>query len=152
MSKVITYKLDCDELGILDLPFGRDEDFEVRAEFEESGVAVWGDWAKVNIYELTEEILKQVPRTPLYEYLALLASVGYIFASYGQSDLMDKIIQRYLADADSEMIEAWSQCLAIGSTLDHYKPAKGAGYVLEEEGIIKDENYTLLLERYGPDY
>ncbi len=152
MSKVLTYKLDCGELGILDLPFGRDEDFEVRAEFQEGSVATWGDWANVNINELTEEILKQVPHIPLYEYLARLASTGYIFASYGQPDVMDKIIQRYLADADSEMIEAWSQCLAIGLDLDHYKPAKGAGYVLEEEGIIKDENYTLLLEKYGTAY
>lgn len=152
MSKVITYKLDCEEMGILDLPFGRDEDFEVRAEFQESGVATWGDWANININELTEEILKQVPRTPLYEYIARLVSTGYIFASYGQPDVMEKIVGLYLADADAEMIEAWARCLAIGSTLDHYKPATGAGYVLEEEGTIKDENYQLLLEKYGVAY
>lgn len=152
MSKTISYKLDCEELGVLNLPFGRDEDFEVRAEFQEGGVATCADWANININELTEEILKQVPRTSLYEYLARLASIGYIFASYGQPDVMEKIVERYLADADSEMISAWSQCLAIGSTLDHFKPATGAGYVLEEEGIIKDENYKLLLEKYGPSY
>lgn len=151
-NQPLMISFDCQEEGILVLPFGRDEDFEVHFYISENGVNYNGDWLPVNISDLAAEVMKQVPHEPLYERMAEVVSVGFLFASHGQPDVMEQVRKYCLEDASVEEIEAWKDCYAVGEKLDHFKPATGSGYALEMEDVIKDESYRLLMEKYGVDY
>ncbi len=151
-TKPLMISFDCQEEGILVLPFGRDEDFEVHFFITENGINYNGDWLPVNISDLAAEVMKQVPQGSLYERMADAVSVGFLFASHGQPDVMEQLRKYCLEDACVEEIEAWQQCHAVAEKLDHYKPASGSGYCLEDEDIIKDDSYRLLMEKYGVAY
>lgn len=151
-NKPVMISFDCQEEGILVLPFGRDEDFEVHFFITENGINYNGDWLPVNISDLAAEVMKQVPQGSLYERMADAVSVGFLFASHGQPDVMEQVRKYCLEDASVEEIEAWQQCYAVAEKLDHYKPASGSGYCLEDEDIIKDDSYRLLMEKYGVAY
>jgi catechol 2,3-dioxygenase-like lactoylglutathione lyase family enzyme len=151
-NQPLMISFDCQEEGVLALPFGRDEDFEAEFFITETGINYYGDWLPVNITDLTAELMKQVPHEPLYERMAEAVSIGFIFASYKQPDVMEQVRKYYLEDASAEEIEAWKCCYAVGEKLDHFKPATGSGYALEMEDVIKDDSYRLLMEKYGVDY
>lgn len=151
-NQPLMISFDCQEEGILVLPFGRDEDFEVHFFITESGINYNGDWLPVNISDLAAEVMKQVPQGLLYERMAEAVSVGFLFASHGQPDVMEQVSKYYLEDASAEEIEAWKACYAVAEKLDHYKPATGSGYALEMDDVIKDDSYRLLMEKYGVDY